>query len=160
MPNRSRTQSGERETVPAGDLVRRGHDPPIGVDRAPEADPDGGDRLAGHRPARRAGGPPSRRSARGCPPAPAAGSIARRSRRQDATVAASQAELELGAADLDAEEEGLGHRGQAARAVGGDGAGDAAVEVVDDPVEDDLVQRLDDPHVVDRDVDVVLGQTP
>ena len=45
-------------------------------------------------------------------------------------------------------------------AVGVDGllGGEAAVEVVDDPVEDDLVQRFDDPHVVDRGVEVVMGE--
>ena len=34
--------------------------------------------------------------------------------------------------------------------------GETAVAVVDDPVENDLVQRLDDPHVVDVCVHVVV----
>ena len=127
----------------------------------PKPMPDGRDLRRGRAPAQEQAWNASTIWSR-MPAAPRPGSTVRRSRASDRAVAMPEAELELRAADLDARgSQSSAMRGLSARSRRWPAtslAGDPAVEVVDDPVEDDLVQRLDDPHVVDRRVQVVLGQ--
>ena len=73
----------------------------------------------------------------------AGGSTSIRSRAASVSLPLAKAELELGAADLDAQHPGFSHAITQIHPVeNGRLGGEAAVEVVDDPVEDDLMQRF------------------
>ena len=151
----------EREIVPTFYLIRFLDAAAGGVDRAAEADADRLDLVArepGFFEQRRESGFDLIEDAGGA----AVGIDVQALEGQEGSVAGPDSELELGAADLDAQDRRINaiRSSELRRCAVEYGLlrGETAEEVVDDPVEDDLVEGFDDAHVVDGRVEIVVGE--